>query len=58
MTLIEEIAKIISDTNQPGRWAATGRTERERRIKEAEAVLEHLASLMPSVLAFLKVKES
>lgn len=37
-----KIAQLIADTNQPGRWAASGRTERERRVNEADAILKYM----------------
>ena len=39
-----EIAMLISDTNQPGRWSGTGKAEKDRRFKEADAIIELLKS--------------
>lgn len=45
MNLVEQIGKIIADTNQPGRWGAAGRDEREHRTREADAIICHLIKI-------------
>jgi len=40
--LVDEIAQIIADTNHAGQWLRSGRIEKDRRRKEATAVIERL----------------
>lgn len=36
------IARVIADTNQPGQFVRANRSEKERRLKEADAVILYL----------------
>lgn len=40
--VVDEIAKLISDTNQPGRWGACAKWEKDRRRNEAKAIIKFL----------------
>jgi hypothetical protein len=37
-----EVARLISDTNQPGHWVHANRVEKDRRLKEADAIISFL----------------
>lgn len=44
----EKIARLIAETNDPGRWGRSGREERMRRLKEADAILSLIGGRPPA----------
>ena len=56
-TLLGTLGKIIADTNQQGRWSAASRPEKQRREKEAFAILQYLAKNALLVDGLLVIEE-